>query len=107
MPSDPADVLSQAKRELDAWHATHPDATLYDMERAVEQQIERLRTSLLAAQTDGRYVEERPACPHCGTTMIRRTRRRKRVVMKGDETLDLNRTYVVCPSFGEGLFPPG
>jgi hypothetical protein len=28
-------------------------------------------------------------------------------VMKGDETLDLNRTYVVCPSCGEGLFPPG
>jgi hypothetical protein len=29
------------------------------------------------------------------------------VVLKGDETLDLERTYVVCPSCGEGLFPPG
>jgi YgiT-type zinc finger domain-containing protein len=107
MPNEPAPPYEQAQRELDAWHATHPDATLYDMEKAVEQQIERLRTSLLAAQTDGRYVEERPACPHCGTTMVARTRRRKRVVMKGDKTLDLDRTDVVCPSCGEGLFPPG
>ncbi len=107
MPNEPSSPYEQAQRELDAWHATHPDATLYDMEKAVEQQIERLRTSLLAAQTDGRYVEERPACPHCGTIMVARTRRRKRVLMKGDETLDLDRTYVVCPSCGEGLFPPG
>src|SRR5947209_7305130 len=107
MPSDPADVLGQAQRELDAWHATHAEATLYDLEKAVEQQIERLRASLLAAQTDGGYVDERPACPHCGTTMVRRTTRRKRVVLQGDATLDLDRTYVVCPSCGEGLFPPG
>jgi ribosomal protein S27AE len=107
MPDKALSPYEQAQRELDAWHAIHPDATLYDMELAVEQQIERLRMSLLATQTDGRYVEERPACPHCGTTMVARTRRRKRVVLKGDETLDLERRYVVCPSCGEGLFPPG
>jgi len=107
MPDESSSPYEQAQRALDAWHATHPEATLYDMEKAVEQQIERLRTALLAAQTDGRYVDERPACPHCGTTMVRRTRRRKRVVLKGDATLDLDRAYVVCPSCGEGLFPPG
>jgi NADH pyrophosphatase NudC (nudix superfamily) len=107
MADESSSPYEQAQRELDAWHATHPDATLYDLEKAVEQQIERLRTALLAAQTDGRYVEEQPACPHCGTTMVPRTKRRKRVVTKGDETLDLDRTYVVCPSCGEGLFPPG
>lgn len=107
MSDETASPYEQAQRELDAWHATHPDATLYDMEKAVEQQIAGLRTALLTAQTDGRYVEERPACPHCGTTMVRRTRRRKRVVLKGDQTLDLDRSYVVCPSCGEGLFPPG
>jgi ribosomal protein S27AE len=107
MSDETPSPYEQAQRELDAWHATHPDATLYDMEKAVEQQIEGLRTVLLATQTDGRYVDERPACPHCGTSMVRRTRGRKRVVMKGDETLDLDRSYVVCPSCGEGLFPPG
>lgn len=107
MSDEPPSPYQQAQRELDAWHAIHPDATLYDMELAVEQQIARLRSALLAAQTESTYTEERPACPHCGTTMVARTRRRKRVVMKGDETLDLDRSYVVCPSCGEGLFPPG
>jgi len=107
MSDESSSPYEQAQRELDAWHATHPDATLYDMERAVEQQIDGLRAVLLAAQTDGRYVAHRPACPHCGTTMVASSRRRKRVVLKGDETLDLHRTYVVCPACGEGLFPPG
>lgn len=107
MPSDPSSPYEQAQRELNAWHATHPDASFYDMELAVESQIERLRATLLETQADGPFTAERPACPHCGTTMLRRTRRRKRVVLKGDETLDLERSYVVCPSCGEGLFPPG
>jgi YgiT-type zinc finger domain-containing protein len=107
MSDDPSSAYEQAQRELAAWHATHPDATFYDMELAVERQIERLRAALLRSQTDGTFREERPACPHCGTTMVRRTRRRKRVVLKGDETLELERSYVACPACGEGLFPPG
>jgi ribosomal protein S27AE len=107
MSDEPSSPYEQAQRELATWQATHPDATFYDMELAVERQIERLRTALLGSQTDGIFTEERPACPHCGTTMVRRTGRRKRVVLKGDETLDLERSYVVCPSCGEGLFPPG
>jgi len=107
MSDDPASPYEQAQRELAAWHATHPDATFYDMELAVEAQIEQLRAALLSTQTDGTFTEERPACPHCGTTMVRQTRRRKRVVLKGDDTLDLERSYVVCPACGEGLFPPG
>lgn len=68
------------------------------MERAVAEQIARLRHALLGETVDGTFREERPACPHCGAAMIPRTMRRKRVVLKGDETLDLERTYVVCHS---------
>jgi|SRR5579875_6782 len=107
MSTTPSSPFEQAQRELAAWHAAHPDATFYDMELAVEAQIAQVRTALLEEQTDGAFHEERPACPQCGTTMVRRTRRRKRVVLKGDETLDLERSYVVCPACGEGLFPPG
>jgi hypothetical protein len=106
--SDPSSTpYEQAQRDLAAWHATHPDATFYDMELAVEAQLEGLRRALLSSQTDGTFTEERPACPHCGATMVQRTRRRKRVVLKGDQTLDLDREYVVCPTCEEGLFPPG
>jgi YgiT-type zinc finger domain-containing protein len=107
MAEDPRSPYTRAEHDLAAWHATHPDATFYDLELAVEAQIERLRTALLETQVAGTFTEERPACPHCGTTMVRQTRRRKRVVLKGDQTLDLERSYVVCPSCGEGFFPPG
>jgi YgiT-type zinc finger domain-containing protein len=107
MPEQPSSPYDQAQRELAAWHATHPEATLYDMEVAVEQQVAHLRSALLGTTVNGTFSEERPACPHCGTAMVPQTTRRKRVVLKGDETLDLERSYVVCPSCGEGLFPPG
>ncbi len=107
MPQRPSSPYEQAQRELAAWHTIHPNATLYDVEQAVEGQIERLRAVLLSSQTNDTMHDEQPVCRHFGTTMVRRTRRRKRVVLKGDETLDLDRTYVVCPSCGEGLFPPG
>ncbi len=106
MSNDPSTPYEQAERALAAWHATHSDATFYDLELVVEDQIARLRATLLGTQTDGTFRDEHPACPHCGTTMVQRSRRRKRVVLKGDQTLDLDRDYVVCPSCGEGLFPP-
>ncbi len=70
MSDESPSPYEQAQRALDAWHATHPMATLYDMKKAVETHLAQLRISLLAAHMDGRYVEERPACSHCGTTMV-------------------------------------
>jgi ribosomal protein S27AE len=107
MTSNSASPYEQVQHELAAWHATHPDATLAEIERAVETQIERLRADLLDDQTSQVFVEERPQCQECGGTMTRQTRQRKRVVLRGDETLDLDRSSVVCPQCGAGLFPPG
>ncbi len=107
MSRDPSSPYEQVQRDLAAWHAIHPDATFAEMETAVEAQIERLRTALLGDQTTGLFVEARPQCRECGATMVGRTHRRRRVVLKGDETLDLDRSYVVCPQCGAGLVPPG
>ncbi len=60
MSDETPSPYEQAQRELDAWHATHPEATLYDLEKAVEQQIEGLRTTLLG-NPDRRQVRGRAA----------------------------------------------
>lgn len=107
MSTCPDDALNEVRRTLKDWHATHPDATFLEMEEAVEAQLHRLRASLLAEQTDETIVHEHPICRACGSRMEPRSQGTRHVVLGGDATVDLERSYVVCPSCGAGLFPPG
>lgn len=107
MTTDGSDLFDQVQRELASWRSTHPRATFGEIEVAVEQQIQRLRTQLLSEHAPDGFAEERPLCPKCGATMTLRARGRKTVILQGDRALDLERSYLVCRSCGEGLFPPG
>jgi len=53
------------------------------------------------------FVEEEPACPRCSQRMVPRSSSERQVVVRGDEQVRLERSYVVCPGCGLGLFPPG
>jgi YgiT-type zinc finger domain-containing protein len=99
-------LMDEIERELDAWQAVHPRATFAEMERAVEGRVAQLRARLLEQRVERSYSEEHPACPACGTTMAPRSRATREVVMPGDETVQLERSYVRCPSCGTGIFPP-
>lgn len=107
MPASPDDAMNDVRRTLKHWHATHPNATFREMEEAVEAQLHHLRASLLADQVDEVIVREQPACRECGTRMKVRTRQDREIVLGGDETVELERAYSVCPVCGSGLFPPG
>ena len=75
--------------------------------QTIEQQIERLRTHLLSEHAQAGFHQERPVCPQCGASMLPRARSTRTLLLRGDQSLELERSYVVCPSCGEGLFPPG
>ena len=107
MTTPPDDLMTTVRRELAAWHATHPTATLAEMEEAVEAHIHRLRGALLTEQVGMLWQEAHPACPHCGTTMEPRSHATRTVTLPGEEALTIDRPYVVCPTCGTGLFPPG
>jgi ribosomal protein S27AE len=107
MTTHPTDPVHQAQRDLAAWHSTHPDATLAEIEAAVEEQLNRVRAHLIEERTQEGVREGHPVCQQCGTTLVARARTKRTLVLRGDEPLDLERSYVVCPSCGEGLFPPG
>jgi uncharacterized protein with PIN domain len=107
MRSLPADPYDRAQQALASWHSTHPRATLAEMEAAVEEQIAQLRAHLLEAQAATAFAEERPLCQHCGTTMVPRARSIRTLLLPKDEPLPIERSYVVCPQCGAGLFPPG
>lgn len=107
MPTSPTDPVPQVQRALAAWHSTHPDATFAEIEVAVEEQLERLRATLIDERTEAGVREAQPICQKCGTTMVPRTRKTRTLLLRGDQPLDLKRSYVACPSCGAGLFPPG
>jgi YgiT-type zinc finger domain-containing protein len=107
MTPPPTDPVPQVQRELAAWHSTHPDATLAEIEAAVEGQLNRLRAQLIAERTAARAGEGHPTCRECGAAMEPRAKTKRTLVLRGDEGLELERSYLVCPSCGAGLFPPG
>jgi predicted RNA-binding Zn-ribbon protein involved in translation (DUF1610 family) len=49
----------------------------------------------------------RPVCPHCGTVVEPRGSRARQVTTHQAKTLQLTRSYVVCPTCQVGFFPPG
>jgi uncharacterized protein with PIN domain len=101
------DVMDAVKRDLRSWRQTHPGATFAEIEAAVEERIHQVRAQLLEETVAAGFQEERPACPHCGTTMLPRTRAEREVVVQGEERVQVAGAYVACPTCGRGLFPPG
>ena len=92
------------------WRAAHPRAPFAEIEAAVEERLAGLRARLLeraalaSAATD---LRERPVCSQCGGTVQARGKRKRRLAVPGDQVVELERTYAVCPQCGTGLFPPG
>jgi len=107
MSPTPTDPIHDAQAVLASWHSIHPRATFAEMEVAVEAQLERIRAQLLTECADGTFVDERPLCSQCGSTMKRKTKAKRTVLLRGDQPLELERSYLVCPECGHSLFPPG
>jgi len=100
-------LMDEVRATLRSWRSTHPHATFAEIETAVEEQIARIRARMREQVVADGPVRERVPCPGCGTTMVPRQRRRRELTVRGDHQVHLDRSYVVCPSCGRGLFPPG
>ena len=105
------EVLSGMKE----WRLAHPKATFREIEQAVEERVNRLKTRMLAdaaLASDARDwreapPEERPTCPTCDTLLVRRGQHPRHLQITGGYDVALTRTYGTCPICGTGLFPPG
>ena len=96
-----------------AWRAAHPRATFREIAEAIDAELNPLRAQMLAeaaatspaARFTELPAEERPQCATCGGKLIGRGRRRRRVVTRGDATVELEREYGVCAACEGGVFP--
>lgn len=116
LPPSEWDALSRALQQaIDEWRQTHPTATLDEIETVIDAHLAPVRAKLVEAtaqaspRRDWQQAEpvEQPCCATCRTPLQARGRHRRRLQTTGGASVDLERTYGVCPTCGQGLFPPG
>ncbi len=96
------------------WRLQHPTATLAEIETAIDVLLDRVRARLLqdvalasAAARAPTAATAPPTCPHCHGPLQGRGTQTRHLTTQGDQTLTLPRAYLVCPTCGTGVFPPG
>jgi hypothetical protein len=97
------------------WRAAHPQATLREIEDAVDAQMNHLRAQLIqelvqigeAGDWSEGPPEARPRCERCGTVLLSRGKQTRWLQTNGGEALKLERSYGTGPDCGQGIFPPG
>ncbi len=105
-----AEVLSGMRD----WRTQHPQASLREIETALDERLARLRARMLetlahaspAADWAHAGVAERPRCPACGELLQARGKRTRRLKTQGGHEVTLRRDYGSCPACGRQLFPP-
>jgi hypothetical protein len=106
-----AEVMSGMKE----WRLQHPKATFGEIERALDERLAKMRVRMLqdaalasaAADLHGALEAERPVCAECGARLEGRGTAVRRLTTQHNLTVDLTRSYGVCPQCGAGFFPPG
>jgi len=107
---------AEVARELSGWRATHPTATLAELEGAVRDALSQVQARYLrdlvhvsaAADLGAAAPEVRPGCPACGGRLEPRGQATRQVLVPRQAApLELRRSYGVCSACGVGLFPPG
>ena len=104
------DVISGMKE----WRDQHPQATLREIEAAIDERLGRLRArmvqdaALASTQADWSAAppEQHPTYAQCGTVLQARGKKERHLQTQAGQEITLRRSYGVCPQCGGGLFPP-
>ena len=100
---------------MQEWRLQHPQATWREIEATLDERLSQVRARMLqdlalasrATDLGARVASERARCPACGGNLEARGQYTRQVTTVHDRTVTLTRSYAVCPTCGEGLFPPG
>ncbi len=109
------ELTEEAISGMKEWRLQHPKATFREIERAVDERLGKVRARMLqdatlasaAADIQAAQAEERPVCPKCGQALEARGTQERELTTRHNQPIRLERSYGVCPTCGEGFFPPG
>ncbi len=96
-------------RKMSQWQQANPDATLTEIEEAVELELAQLRKRLVERMVREKEArsQEAPNCPQCGEKMVKNGRRGRKLKGKEGQEIELDRQQWRCLSCGATFFPPG
>ena len=63
--------------------------------------------ALSSAQGEWEQGSQAVHCPECGATLERKGKKKRKLLTRGGQEVELEREYGVCPACGQGIFPPG
>lgn len=101
-------------REMNAWNASHPQATFLQIEEKAHELVSQLEAHLIQSSALEREPEQwsqdepgqRPSCPMCQVPLRSRGKRVRHLQGPVGRDIELRRTYGTCPQCGTGFFPP-
>ena len=97
------------EEKLKAWEEANPQATLTEIEEAIDAELAKVRRELTEKLLQGKETREgeRYKCPNCGKEMVKNGKRKRRLKAKGGERIELERQQMRCLGCGMTFFPPG
>lgn len=97
------------------WRLAHPRATFKEIEAALDERLAKVRARMLqdvalasaARDLKGAEARERPPCPKCGQSLEHQEMATRILTTNYNQTIELTRSYTLCPACGTRVFPPG
>jgi hypothetical protein len=98
---------------IEAWRQEHPEATLTEIEEAVDSRLASMRRQMVQdLAQEGRTAnlrqlakEERPKCPRCGQRVAANGKGKRKIRTVYDEVIELERHQAYCQSCELTFFP--
>lgn len=101
--------IAEVMAKIEQWERENPEATLTEIEEAVDAELAGLRKTLIerASNREKGGTLEKVKCPQCGQGMMKNGQKKRELKSKGGEKITIEREQVRCHHCGMTLFPPG
>lgn len=101
------DPMITMQENIATWRKENPQATLYEIETAVEKELDQLRQKTLERITQESSLESiEDHCPDCNRPLMRNGKKQRWLKGKGSQKIELKREQLRCSQCGLTFFPP-
>jgi len=112
LAEDWSGLSEEIMEDVAGWRAQHPQATLREIEAELDPRLSGLRARMITdLANSGASAEWESAqgvvCPECGAKLIKKGKKKRILLTRDGQMIELVRDYGVCVACGQGIFPPG